>query len=170
MVGQLPPASTGATGQEQFIGYLNGIPQTLTAEQIGDFSGASIKYGLQWAVWFNQTPNDGELLALYTAPVEYAYPANFAGSAAAAPLTPPAHSVTLTIGKQTAGVGAFVTVGTVVISTAGVVTFATTNGDPIEVLIGDRLQVTGPSPADGTIAGFAMTLKGVAPITSGTVN
>lgn len=164
MVGSLPPASTGATGPEEIIAYLDGVPVTLTADQIANVSGATLKYGLQWAVWFNQTPAASELLALYVVPVAYSYPANFGMSFSAPPLTLPFHTFVLNVDLDATGNGAWVTIGTITVSTTGVVTLATTGGTAKSIPAGSRLRILGPATADANVAGFAVTLKGQAPI------
>jgi hypothetical protein len=147
---------------------------TFTAEDIaalvsaGSTTAATAKaafnaYGLQWGVWFNATPGTEELLALYTSPVAFQYPANFAGARSGAPLVAPAATFVLTMEQQAVGTGGWTAVGTVTIGTDGGVTLATPGGSVVSVGVGDRLRVVGPSVADTAIRGFAITFKGLIP-------
>lgn len=79
--------------------------------------------------------------------------ANFAGSVCSVG-TNPAASFVLTVTKNGAAAG------TITISTAGVVTFASTGGAPIALAVGDVVTVTGPAVADASIARLRYTLKG----------
>ena len=161
MVGQLPAVSSGLAGTERIIAYtVDGLPVTLTPTQIANLAPDALPYVLQWAVWFNGTPQASELLALYVSPVSYKYPANFAGSYAAPPITLPTASFVLDIDRQVGGTGAWTTIGTITVATDGTVTLATTGDVAISIAAGDRLRVVGPATADATVAGFAVTLKG----------
>lgn len=120
-------------------------------------------YGLLWALWFNGTPDASELLALYSAAIDFQIPANFAGSATAAPTTSPADTWLSTIDMQAGGTGPWTTVGTITISTDGTVSLATTDAAPITVAKGDRLRWLAPATPDLTVRGFSATVKGVIP-------
>lgn len=156
----LPPAIVSATGAEVVVVYANGVPKTLTTQQIGNTGNIDVAYGLQLATWFNQTPSASELMALYTSPISYVYPANFSGSYSASPLTNPSATFVLDVNRRLAGSPSWTNVGTITVSTTGVVTFATASGLPISMGVGDQLQVLAPSTPDATITGFAATLKG----------
>lgn len=86
------------------------------------------------------------------------YAANFANSSGRC-LTNPAATATFTLKKLTAG-GVLSTIGTFVISTSGVFTFASTGGLAQSFAIGDSLLIVTPSPADATLADVAITLAG----------
>lgn len=121
-------------------------------------------YGLQWGVWFNATPVAGEVIALYSAPVSFEYPANFAGASTAAPEVAPAAEMVLSVEQQAGGVGGWQEVGTVTIAAvSGVVELATTGGAAILVNAGDRLRVVAPIIADTAAETFAITFKGLIP-------
>ena len=147
---------------------------TFTAEDIaalvtaGSTTAATAKaafnaYGLQWGVWFNATPGADELLALYTSPILYEYPANFAGSRAAAPLASPAAPFVITIERSLAGGGAWTPIGTVTIGADGGVGMATVGAAAVTINPGDQLRALASTPADTSIVGFAITFKGLIP-------
>lgn len=81
-------------------------------------------------------------------------PANFAGSRASVG-TPPAATFVLTV--QNNGV----TIGTISIDVAGVVTFATVGGTAKAIAAGDVITVIGPAGADAAIARLRATIKGI---------
>lgn len=120
-------------------------------------------YGLQWAIWFNGTPAASELLALYTSPISYAYPANFVGSFAGVPAANPAAPFQLAIQQQTSGSSTWSAIGTINISESGVTTFSTTTDAQVNISAGDTLRILGPATADTAIEGYSATLKGIIP-------
>lgn len=89
-----------------------------------------------------------------TRPISFA--ANFAGSAGQV-LTNPTATATFTVKKISSGTTT--TIGTIVVSTGGVVTFTTTSGAVQSLITGDLLTLTTPT-ADATLQGVAFTLTG----------
>lgn len=120
-------------------------------------------WGLQWSPWFASTPVAGELLAMYVSPIVYQYQPNFLGSAVAKPITNPTASFVMTVQQQVGGVGLWTTIGTITIATDGTISLSTVATGVTPIGIGDRLRVLAPTPADTTVAGFAITLKGYLP-------
>lgn len=102
---------------------------------------------------FTTTPIVDEVLLIHV----FAQPVTFAGNwvgARSSVGTNPASSWVLTLAKNGA------TVGTITVSAAGAVTFASTSGAPVSFAAGDVLRVTGPSPAGSGITNSAFTLLG----------
>lgn len=140
------------------------IAQAESGAALATAKAAFNAYGLQWGVWFNATPVAGEVIALYSAPVAFEYPANFAGASTAAPETPPAAEMVLSVEQQAGGVGSWNQIGTVTIAAvSGVVTLATEGGAAILVAAGDRLRIVGPLIPDTAATAFAITFKGLIP-------
>lgn len=144
---------------------------TFTAEDIADLAAlagsvaATAKaafnaYGLQWALWFNEDPGAGEMLALFSAGVDFQYPANFLGSVTAPPLVNPTDTWTSTLELQVGGTGAWTEVGQIVIGTDGTVSLVT---EGFTVAKGSRIRWMAPAGMDITLKGFSVTLKGVIP-------
>ncbi len=91
------------------------------------------------------------LLLTFTRAVTFA--GNFAGSAGTVGTNPTA-TATYTVNKNGSSIG------TVVVSTGGVVTFTTTAGATEFFVSGDRMTITAPSSQDSTLADVAITLAG----------
>lgn len=120
-------------------------------------------YGLQWGIWFNGTPLENELLALYSAPVRMMFQPSFVGAATAPPIVSPAADFIMTVAQQAGGTGPWTTIGTIELGTDGSVSLATVSASPTIINVGDRLRVTAPATADTSVAGFSCTLKGYIP-------
>lgn len=151
------PAVTGGVlnGTETWNVMVGGTVKSINVADIADYIGVFTKY-LQWAVWFNYTPGADELLALYTAASVLTFPPGLIGSQGSPPIVNPTADFVLNINKIVGGVSSVV--GTITIDTAGAVTFASAG---FSANIGDQLSVTGPTPADASIAGFSATLKAI---------
>ncbi len=119
---------------------------------------------LQFPIFFSQPPLADELLWRYTVPEggAFTFPANFAApnSYGGVPDVLPTAAFALRMQRRVSGSGAFATIGTLSVSTAGVETFATTGGVAIPVAEADTLRCLGPTTPDATIAGYSATLKG----------
>lgn len=89
-------------------------------------------------------------------PVAVSFPSNFTGSVGAV-LTNPTATATFTVNKTSGGVTT--AVGTISVSTSGVVTFTTTGGTPVTVAAGDYFTLASPA-RDATLAGLMFTLVG----------
>lgn len=83
------------------------------------------------------------------------FEANFFGSQGTVG-TNPTSSATFTVKNNG------MTIGTIVVSTGGVVSFLTTGSpaDSVSLAIGDRLTLTSPTSQDATMADVAFTLRG----------
>lgn len=143
------------------IGITNGPGTIVIRSTTGTGADAFNSYGLQWAIWFNSTPAANELLALYTSPILYQYPANFTNSYANPPLSLPAASFQMTVQQRLSGSEIWNTIGTISINTDGGVTFATISGIAKTIHAGDQLKILAPAAVDTTVAGFSATLKGI---------
>jgi hypothetical protein len=104
-------------------------------------------------VSFVAKPDAAALVFLLTYPRVVTFAANFAGSVGTVRVNPTA-TATYTVKKNGSAIG------TIVVSTAGVVTFTTTGGAAQAFAVGDRMTVEAPSPQDGTLADAAFTLAG----------
>jgi hypothetical protein len=78
---------------------------------------------------------------------------NFSGSYGTVG-TNPTSTATYTVNKNGSSIG------TIVVSTGGVVTFTTTSGATQSFAAGDRLDVTAPGTQDATLSDAAFTLAG----------
>lgn len=101
-------------------------------------------------------PVANELLGVYPAIEPLILSANLANSKSAV-ITNPTAAYTVTIARQVNGAGGFATIGTISVSTAGVVAFATSGGTAVTIAAGDVLKFTGDSDGDTTFQG-AFTL------------
>lgn len=106
---------------------------------------------------FATTPGDSEvmLLHVFAEPVDFAD--DFAGSQEYVGVLPTA-DYTFTVARIVAGVPT--DIGTIVITTLGVVTFTTTGVGVESFAVGEVMRVTGQASADATLANCAFTLKG----------
>lgn len=98
-------------------------------------------------------PGASATVFLFTAPVAISFAGNFAGSFGSVGVNPTA-TATYSVKKNGSSVG------TIVISTGGVVTFTTTSGASQSLAAGDVLAVVGPTSQDATLANGAYTLYG----------
>lgn len=152
----LAPHITGAiTGTEAWNVNIAGAIQSITANDIASFVG-SVSQFLQWAIWFNQTPEVSELLALYTTASILSFPSGLTTSQGSPPKVNPTASFVMDINHIVSGVSSIV--GTITVATDGTVTLASAG---FVTAIGDQLSVTAPAVADATIMGFSATLKAV---------
>lgn len=102
--------------------------------------------------FFTTAPTASEVLAIYVSAEAMTLADDFAGSSARVG-TNPTSSFVLTVKKNGSSVG------TITISTAGAIAFATT-GTTVPLAAGDYLTVEAPSTPDATIANVAINLKG----------
>jgi hypothetical protein len=114
-------------------------PSGVTAYRYGGFAAASILAS--------------EILMEHVVTLAHSLPANFAGSKASVGVSPAA---TWTANVQKNGAN----VGTISISTGGVVTFATTGGSAVALVPGDVVTLVAPGTADTTIARLRFTFEG----------
>jgi hypothetical protein len=104
--------------------------------------------------FFTTTPTASELLAQFSIVENIVLPANFTGSVGQVGVNPTSAFV-LTVKKNST-----TTIGTISISTAGVITWATTGGTTQALAAGDYVTFTGPATPDATIANVSITLRG----------
>jgi hypothetical protein len=102
-------------------------------------------------------PGDGAKVALVTFTRTVVFADNFGGSRGSVGDPPTAEAVYSVLKNGTA-------IGTVTISTLGVVTFATTGGQ-VTYDAADRMLIVAPTPQDATLADVAITLAGMRPAT-----
>ena len=98
-------------------------------------------------------PGASALVLIFSAPRAVSFAGNFANSKGTAGVNPTV-TATYTINKNGSGIG------TIAVSTGGVVTFTTSSGAAQALAIGDRLTVVAPSSQDATLADVAFTLAG----------
>lgn len=98
-------------------------------------------------------PAAGQTVALLGLPVAGFFAANFTGSVGSVGTNPTATAV-YTVKKNGS------TIGTISISTGGVLTFATSGGTTQTFAANDRLSIIAPGPADATLADVEFILKG----------
>jgi hypothetical protein len=139
------PGPTGATGSAGAQGPTG--PQG----PAGPAGPGSTLYDV--VVSFVAKPDAAGLIFLLTFPRTVIFAANFSGSYGTVRVNPTAVA-TYTIKKNGTAIG------TIVVSTGGVVTFTTTAGAAQTFNAGDRMTVEAPSPQDGTLADAAFTLAG----------
>jgi hypothetical protein len=104
------------------------------------------------ASWLGTIPAT-QIIGMFTFADPITFPANWSGSTGKCGTSPTA-SATFAVNKNGAAVG------TVVISTGGAFTFATSGGATVAFNTGDVMTVTAPGPADGTLANVAMSFTG----------
>lgn len=115
----------------------------------GGGSGGSTAYRVGFFATTALSASEVAAIHVFTDAAEFS--ANFAGSRASVGVNPGA-SFVMSVQKNGAEVG------TITISTAGVITFATSGGAAVSFAAGDVLRVVGPATA-GTAANFAVTLR-----------
>ena len=101
--------------------------------------------------FFTSTPASSETLLMHVCAAAFSLSINFAGSQGYVG-TNPTSSATLTVKKNGSSIG------TIGISTSGVVTFSA--GSATSFAAGDLISVVAPSTADATLANCAFTLLG----------
>ena len=136
-------------------GSKNVTPQTDGGSPLQKFS---FNYDATYDVIFayiGQPPN-AYVVQLIAFPIGVTFPANFANSVGFCGTNPTA-TATYTLKKNHSG--AVTTVGTVVVSTGGAFTFASTGGAAQSFVAGDVLEILTPV-ADLTLADVTFTLHG----------
>jgi hypothetical protein len=98
-------------------------------------------------------PGPSAIVMLFTFTRNVAFAANFGGSAGTVG-TDPTGTATYTVNKNGSSIG------TVVVSTLGVVTFTTTGGATESFVSGDRMTIVAPSSQDATLSDAAFTISG----------
>jgi hypothetical protein len=142
------------------------MANTVAISLVGGAAGAPYHLVCEFpsAAGFTPPIEDGALV-LWTCPGTgslpngVTIPGNFSGSLGRA-LTLPTATATFTVNKIPAGSTTPTAFGTVVISTAGAFTFATTSGLPETFAAGDGLTMVAPATADTTLANVEITLAG----------
>ena len=142
------------------ISVANGAGSVTISSTAGTSADAFNSYGLQWAIWFNAAPLSNEIMALYTSPINYQYPASFTSSVTNPPLINPSANFTLNVQQRLAGSGFWTTIGSILIRTDGTVTLSTVSSGATLIHVGDQLRVIAPSVVDASLSGFSCTLKG----------
>lgn len=99
-----------------------------------------------------------EVLGVYVAVDAFTFAADFAGSHVGVIANPTA-SFAIAVSRQVNGAGAFGAIGTITISTLGVVTFVTTGDAAVAIAAGDVIKFTAPAGGDAT-AQATVTVKG----------
>lgn len=137
----------------QAAGYYEKFDGTVWAELATGGGGGSGKYRIGFSIE-NEEPGANEVLLrhVFTDAVDFAD--DFAGSVGDHGGSNPATDQTFSIVHNGSAVGS------VVLSSAGAVTFATTGG-ALSVAAGDELRVEAPAVPDANTVGFAVTLYGV---------
>lgn len=102
--------------------------------------------------FFTTAPSANEVLAIHTFTDDITFADDFAGAVGHVD-TNPAATFTMSVLKNGAAIGS------IAVSTSGVVTFATTGG-AASFSTGDRMKITGPASIDAAILGGAFTFKG----------
>jgi hypothetical protein len=98
-------------------------------------------------------PDASEAVLEMTFTRAVSFAGNFAGSYGTVG-TNPTSTATYTVNQNGSSIG------TIVVSTGGVVTFTTTSGAAQSFAAGDRMLVTAPGTQDATLADAAFTLAG----------
>lgn len=121
----------------------------------------SVSNSYRIGFFFTTAPSASEVLLLHVVSTAFTFPANFATpNSNGAVGTNPAGSFALDVQRQVGGSGAFVSIGTITISTGGAFTFATASGTSKSIAVGDVIKVLGPATPDAAIANVAITLVG----------
>jgi len=108
-----------------------------------------------FGAFFTTTPTDSETLMIHVAAAAFTVPADFIGGLRSNIGTNPAVSFVLDVTNNGA------TIGTITVSTGGVVTATTVGNTSKPIAVGDVFRVIGPATADTTIADAAFTFIGV---------
>ncbi|MEI4233224.1 hypothetical protein [Roseovarius sp. D22-M7] len=139
------PGETTVEPGDQRILYLSGGGVQPAAREIYDFGAVSMA-----------TPGPGEVIGKVVIPRDVRLPADLAGAAGHVDVPPDAAwSVDVTVDG--------LTVGTINVSTTGLVTFTTTSPDPVTIDAGSVVRFVASSfaaPAEASVAGLAVTLRG----------
>lgn len=123
----------------------------LMGQGSGSFSSVSKPYDCITSFVGTLPASQVILLVTFDRPV--IFQGNFATSVGSCGVNPTA-TATFAVAKNGSGIG------TVVVSTGGVVSFTSTSGAAQSFGIGDVMQVTGPASPDVTMANVAFTFSG----------
>ena len=130
---------------------------TLTVDQQGRLTFAADGTGVYFVPFgFTTAPTSDEVLLLHTFPVAVTFLDEWLGSYGNVG-TNPASTFTFTVKKRTAA-GVLTTVGTITVTSGGVITFAT-SGTTVSFAVGDQIQVIAQNTV-GTIANASFTFAG----------
>lgn len=102
---------------------------------------------------YTGTPINDEIVAKWAVTREVSFAADLAGSSGAV-TTNPGGSTAFSLKDDGT------TIGTVTISTGGVLTFTTVGNTAKTVAAGSVVTLVAPNPADGTLADLVITFKG----------
>lgn len=116
----------------------------------------SISQSYSFGFFFTSPPLASETLLIHTAAQPFTIPADFANAIVATGTTNPTAPVALDVLNNG------VSIGTITISAAGILTAVTVGNVDQAVIKGDRITVVAPSTADATIADWAITFIGIA--------
>lgn len=109
---------------------------------------------------FNSSPVGSEIIDFFVTTSHMAIPANMANSRGYVNSTPAAnYNLSLRIGG-TLDPASGTLIGSILISPAGLISFATTGGFAIDVPSGSMLKLVAPAVQDVGIAGVALTIRG----------
>lgn len=157
-------AIAGLTPSQGDILYHNGTQWTRLAAGTSGYvlttagAGADPAWGgLPYILpfFFTSTPTSSEVLMIHVAGADFTIPANFASALESEVGTNP--TATFDLDVQQNGVS----IGTISVSTGGVVTATTTSGAAKAIVKGDVLKTIAPGSADSTAADMAFTILGV---------
>lgn len=101
----------------------------------------------------NGLPGDAATVMKFTAARAFTLADNFAGSVGHVTVNP-SLSAAFDV-KKNGG-----SIGTITVSTLGVVSFSTVGATPETFAIGDRIEVTAPTPQDATLADVSISFAG----------
>ncbi|QJD54462.1 hypothetical protein P9A30_gp20 [Sphingomonas phage Lucius] len=123
-----------------------------TAQDIANLGGAVFAGIYRVGFFFVDTPASNEPLMFHCFTDAVDFDDDFAGSVASVENNP---ALSFVVSVEKNGVA----VGSITVSTGGVVTFVTT-GAGVSFAIGDVMSITAPATADATIARCSFTFKG----------
>jgi len=139
------PGETVVEPGDQRILYLSGGGVQPAAREIYDFGFVSMA-----------TPGPGDVIGKLVMPRDVLLPAGLKGAAGHVDVPPDAAwSVDVTVDA--------LSIGTIGVSSTGVVTFSTTSPDPVRIDAGSVVRFVASSfaaPAEASVAGTAVTLRG----------
>jgi hypothetical protein len=153
----------GSSSPEGPINVTTAAPSSiylLTANNLSDLPNpATARANLGLAAYilsffFTTTPAASEVLFIHVAGAPFAIPANFSGALQSAVGTNPTASFALDVQKNGASIG------TITVSTGGIVTATTTSGTSKSIAVGDVLKIVAPGTADATAASMAFSMIG----------
>lgn len=107
------------------------------------------------------TPTVSELLLLHAAGDAFTIPANFSGALQSVVLTNPTASFALDVQRAlAASPTSFSSIGTITVSTGGVVSATTVGGTSKSIAAGDVIKIVAPTPVDATAANMTFSIVG----------